>query len=80
MIIEIKMPALKPDMKSGTLCEWKAVPGDTVKSGEVLFEIETDKVVSEVEAAHDMKITELLCEEGDDVAVDSVIAKAEIEE
>lgn len=80
MTIEIKMPALKPDMKSGVLCEWKVNPGDTIKSGEILFEIETDKVVSQIEAAADMKVTELVAEEGDDVEVGAVIAKAEVDE
>ena len=78
MTVEIKMPALKPDMKSGVLCEWKVNPGDTVKSGEILFEIETDKVVSQVEAAADLKVTEIIAEEGDDIEVGTVIAKAEI--
>ena len=80
MIIEIKMPALRPEMESAVLCEWKASVGDTVKSGDVLFEIETDKVVNQIEAAADMKIVELLAEEGDEVAVNTVIARAEVNE
>ena len=52
-------------------------PGDEVKSGDVLFEVETDKVVSEIEAMHDMKIVSLEAEEGDDVSVGQVVAYAE---
>lgn len=80
MIIEIKMPALRPEMKSAVLCEWKANVGDKVKAGEVLFEIETDKVVNQIEAASDMKIVELCAEEGDEVAVGTVVARAETAE
>ena len=80
MKIQIRMPSLRPEMKSGVLCQWNAEPGDTVRSGEVLFEIETDKVVSQVEAAADMKIVELLAEEGDEVAPGTVIATAEVDE
>ncbi len=80
MKIEIKMPALRPEMKSGVLCQWNVSEGDTIKSGEVLFEVETDKVVSEVEAAADMKIVELKAEDGDEVACGTVIAVAEVDE
>lgn len=80
MTIEIKMPALRPEMESAVLCEWKVKAGDSIKSGEVLFEIETDKVVNQIEAAADMKIVELLAEEGDEVAVNAVVARAEVNE
>ena len=59
------------------LCTWCVKPGDEVKSGDVLFEVETDKVVSEIEAMHDMKIVSLEAEEGDDVPVGQVVAYAE---
>ena len=71
MKVEITMPALRPEMKSGVLCTWCVKPGD------VLFEVETDKVVSEIEAMHDMKIVSLEAEEGDDVPVGQVVAYAE---
>ena len=80
MMIKIKMPSLSPEMKSGVLCEWKAGVGDTVKSGDVIFEIETDKVVDQIEAAADMKITEICAEEGDEVEVGSTVALAEVDE
>ena len=77
MKVEITMPALRPEMKSGVLCTWCVKPGDEVKGGDVLFEVETDKVVSEIEAMHDMKIVSLEAEEGDDVPVGQVVAYAE---
>ena len=80
MKIEIKMPCLKPDMKSGVLCAWNAEVGDKIKSGDVLFEVETDKVVSQVEAAADMTIIELISEEGDEVEPGKVVAYAEVDE
>ena len=80
MKIEITMPRLRPEMKSGILCAWKVNPGDKIKAGDVMFEVETDKVVSEIEAAQDMTIITLAAEEGDEVAADSVIAYAEVED
>ena len=77
MKVEITMPSLRPEMKSGVLCTWCVKSGDEVKSGDVLFEVETDKVVSEIEAMHDMKIVSLEAEEGDDVPVGQVVAYAE---
>ena len=78
MKIEIKMPALRPEMKSGVLCQWNVEAGQSVRSGDVLFEVETDKVVSQIEAAADMKIITLLCEEGDEAAPGTVLAEAEV--
>ena len=80
MNIEIKMPSLRPEMKSAVLCEWKVGKGDNVKSGDVMFEIETDKVVNQIEAAADMKILEIIAEEGDEIEVGAVVALAEINE
>ena len=46
----IHMPKLRPEMKSGVLCAWLKEEGETVSAGEPLFEIETDKVVNQIEA------------------------------
>ena len=80
MKIEITMPRLRPGMKYGILCTWKVNPGDKMKAGDVMFEVETDKVVSEIEAAQDMTIISIEAEEGDEVAADSVIAYAEVDD
>lgn len=77
MKIEITMPRLRPEMKSGKVCRFNVSSGDVIKEGEVLFELETDKVISEVEASADMKILSLLCEEGDEIECGRAIASAE---
>ena len=53
MPIEIKMPALSPTMEEGTLAKWLVKEGDTVSSGDILAEIETDKATMEYEAVDD---------------------------
>jgi len=50
MSIDILMPALSPTMEEGTLAKWHVAVGDTVKAGDVIAEIETDKATMEVEA------------------------------
>lgn len=70
----IIMPALSPDMKKAVLASWNKDEGDEVKKGDILFEVETDKVVSEVEAMDDGVLTKLLYDAGDEVAVNDVVA------
>jgi pyruvate dehydrogenase E1 component beta subunit len=50
MSVDILMPALSPTMEEGTLSRWLKKEGDTVKSGDIIAEIETDKATMEVEA------------------------------
>src|SRR6516165_10753774 len=64
MAIEIKMPALSPTMEEGTLAKWLVKEGDTVKSGTILAEIETDKATMEFEAVDEGKIGKILVPEG----------------
>ena len=70
----IKMPKISANMKSGVLAAWNKEPGEHVKKGDILFEIETDKVVSEVESVEDGILQEVYFEEGDEVNVDETIA------
>ena len=67
MKTELKMPKLRPEMERGVLCAWLKEEGDTVTAGEPLFEIETDKVVNQIEATEDGILLRQLCEEGDTV-------------
>lgn len=76
---EIKMPKLRPEMKEGVLCAWLKEEGDRVSVGEPVFEIETDKVVNQVESTENGVIKKLLFEEGDTVAVDTAVAIIEVE-
>ncbi|MBL8651372.1 MAG: pyruvate dehydrogenase complex E1 component subunit beta [Sphingopyxis sp.] len=75
MAIELKMPALSPTMDEGTLAKWLVKEGDTVKSGDILAEIETDKATMEFEAIDEGTIASILVAEGsDNVKVGTVIA------
>ena len=75
MAIELKMPALSPTMEEGTLAKWLVKEGDSVKSGDILAEIETDKATMEFEAVDEGVITSITVAEGTDgVKVGTVIA------
>jgi pyruvate dehydrogenase E1 component beta subunit len=75
MAIEIKMPALSPTMEEGTLAKWLVKEGDTVRSGDILAEIETDKATMEFEAVDEGTISKIVVPEGtDEVKVGAVIA------
>jgi pyruvate dehydrogenase E2 component (dihydrolipoamide acetyltransferase) len=75
MSINILMPALSPTMTEGKLAKWHVKPGDMVKSGQVICEIETDKATMEVEAVDEGKVGQILVAEGTEgVKVNAVIA------
>ncbi|PZO89264.1 MAG: pyruvate dehydrogenase complex dihydrolipoamide acetyltransferase [Sphingomonas sanxanigenens] len=75
MPIELKMPALSPTMEEGTLAKWLVKEGDSVKSGDLLAEIETDKATMEFEAVDEGAVLKILVPEGtDNVKVGTVIA------
>ncbi|MBC07475.1 pyruvate dehydrogenase complex dihydrolipoamide acetyltransferase [Thalassospira sp.] len=75
MPVKVLMPALSPTMTEGTLAKWHVKEGDTVESGDVIAEIETDKATMEVEAVDEGKIGKILVSEGsENVAVNEVIA------
>ncbi|PLR26682.1 pyruvate dehydrogenase complex dihydrolipoamide acetyltransferase [Caulobacter zeae] len=76
MSIDILMPALSPTMEEGTLAKWHVKVGDTVKAGDVIAEIETDKATMEVEAVDEGVIEAILIEAGaENVKVNTPIAK-----
>jgi len=64
MPIELKMPALSPTMEEGTLAKWLVKEGDTVNSGDILAEIETDKATMEFEAVDEGTVAKILVPEG----------------
>src|SRR5215213_9739530 len=66
MPTELKMPALSPTMEEGTLAKWLVKEGDTVSSGDILAEIETDKATMEFEAVDEGTIAKILVPEGSD--------------
>jgi len=72
---DILMPALSPTMEEGALAKWHVKPGDTVKSGDIIAEIETDKATMEVEAVDEGVVEAVLVEAGaQGVKVGTVIA------
>ncbi len=73
---DVLMPALSPTMEEGTLAKWHVKKGDTVRSGDVIAEIETDKATMEVEAVDEGVIEEILVPEGtEEVKVNTPIAR-----
>ena len=76
MAIDVTMPALSPTMEVGTLAKWHVKPGDVVKSGDIIAEIETDKATMEVEAVDEGTVTQLVVAEGtEEVPVGTVILR-----
>jgi len=75
MPIELKMPALSPTMEEGTLAAWLVKEGDTIVSGDIMAEIETDKATMEFEAVDEGVLAKILVPAGtDEVKVGTVIA------
>ena len=75
MPIQVLMPALSPTMEKGNLAKWLKKEGETIRSGDVIAEIETDKATMEVEATDEGTLGQILIPEGtQDVAVNTPIA------
>jgi pyruvate dehydrogenase E1 component beta subunit len=75
MPIQVLMPALSPTMEKGNLAKWLKKEGESIKSGDVIAEIETDKATMEVEATDEGTLGQILIPEGtNDVAVNTPIA------
>ena len=74
MAIEVKVPTLPESVTDGTLVNWRKKPGEAVKRGENLVDLETDKVVLDIPAPVDGVLSEILRQEGDVVTTGEVIA------
>ena len=73
---DVLMPALSPTMEEGTLAKWNVKEGDTVKAGDVIAEIETDKATMEVEAVDEGVVEAILVPAGtENVKVNAPIAR-----
>ncbi|MFZ1829953.1 MAG: biotin/lipoyl-containing protein, partial [Candidatus Competibacteraceae bacterium] len=77
MTVEVKVPSLPESVSDGTLVNWKKKPGEAVKRGENLVDLETDKVVLDIPAPADGVLGPILCQEGDIVTTGDVIATLE---
>ena len=74
MAYELKMPQLGLTMEEGTLSKWLKHEGDTVKAGEVVAEITTDKLTNELTSEEDGVVLKLVAQEGDDIPVKGTLA------
>ena len=74
MAFEIKMPQLGLTMEEGTVTKWIKQQGDAVKAGDVLLEITTDKLTSEVVSEYDGILLKIVAQEGEDVPVKGLLA------
>lgn len=72
--MEFRLPARTGDQEYTTVQRWLKQAGDSVEKGEILLEIETDKVAEEIEAPVSGTLAEILAEAGDEVKVDAVLA------
>jgi pyruvate dehydrogenase E2 component (dihydrolipoamide acetyltransferase) len=72
--VEFRMPSLGADMEAGTLVQWRVKPGDVVKRGDIVAEVETDKGLIEIEIFEDGVIESILVPEGRKVPVGTVLA------
>ncbi len=80
MKTEILMPSLSPTMEEGSLAKWYVSPGDKVKPGDIIADIETDKALMEYESIEEGTIIDLLVKEGtENIKVNSLIAIIETE-
>ncbi|MDI1305953.1 MAG: dihydrolipoamide acetyltransferase family protein [bacterium] len=73
-MIEFLMPSLGADMEDGTLIEWRKKPGDAVKRGDIIAEVDTQKGLIEIEVFEEGTLAELLIKEGTKVPVGTVMA------
>ena len=80
MIIDVVMPKMGESITEGTILEWRKNTGEAIEKDEILLEIGTDKVDSEIPSTHRGIIIELLAEPNDIIEVGKVIARIETEE
>ncbi|MDO5734632.1 MAG: lipoyl domain-containing protein [Eubacteriales bacterium] len=72
---KVIVPRLAPNMESGVLVAWLKAEGDKVAAGDVLYEIETDKVVSQIEAETEGELKRIIVDEGELVSPGQAVAE-----
>ncbi|MCS6778341.1 MAG: lipoyl domain-containing protein [Geminicoccaceae bacterium] len=77
MKVVLKLPRISMNMQEGTLVAWRVAPGAAFKAGAVLYEVETEKVTSEVTAPCDGILLEILAEAGSDLEVGDPVCRIE---
>ena len=78
MTVEVKVPVLAESVAEATLLRWRKKAGDAIRRGDILIDIETDKVTLEITAPEDGVLAEIVKPDGADVESDEVIAKIEV--
>lgn len=78
MRVKLKLSRVGMNMQEATIVKWHKRSGDTFKAGDVLYEIETEKVTQEVQAPGDGTLLEILVPEGATAAVDGAVCSADI--
>jgi pyruvate/2-oxoglutarate dehydrogenase complex dihydrolipoamide acyltransferase (E2) component len=76
--VELKLPRYGTSMEEGTIGKWFKAPGDAVRSGDPLCEIETEKVTTTYEAPVSGLLTEIVAQEGDITPVGGVLCRIEV--
>ncbi|MCF7804509.1 MAG: 2-oxo acid dehydrogenase subunit E2 [Candidatus Marinimicrobia bacterium] len=79
MRVEVVMPQMGESVAEGTIIKWHKQPGEEIEQDEILLEISTDKVDSEIPSSHEGKLAEIVVEEGETVDVGTTIAYIETE-
>ena len=77
MKVALKMPRASMNMEEGTLVAWRVQPGESFKEGDILYDVETEKVTNEYEAPCSGVMLEHLVEEGTDVPVGDNVCRIE---
>lgn len=77
MKVALKMPRIGMNMEEGTLVAWRVQPGECFKEGDILYDVETEKVTSEYEAPCNGTMLEHLADEGDDIPVGDNVCRIE---
>lgn len=74
----LKLARIGMNMEDATLVKWHKEPGDPFRAGDVLYEIETEKISEEIEATADGTLLEIYAGEGEDVAVGARVCAVEL--
>ncbi len=77
MKVVLKLPRLSMNMQEATLVAWRVTPGERFTAGQVLYEVETEKVTSEVQAPCEGVLLEILAEAGSDLEVGDPVCRIE---
>jgi pyruvate/2-oxoglutarate dehydrogenase complex dihydrolipoamide acyltransferase (E2) component len=79
MKINLKLARIGMNMQEATIVKWHKRAGDSFRNGEVLYDIETEKVTQEVEATGDGKLLEILVPEGEEAQVGQAVCAVEMD-